>query len=734
MRILSAFAAAALATAALTLGLSAAAVVGLPAPQAAAATAADDAAVTLQIAPEAAGVLRPGDDLTVSVSVKNTTDDEVEAGKVRIYLDRRAFATRDAIASWLNPDSVNSNDFLGTLLTDVDMPAVAPGATQTVASVTVPSSRVALGGGWGARALGARLVVDGSQVAQARNSVVWYPGDSFQPTRVSMAVPITVPETETGVLDATALSSYTSTGGILRRELDTVAGKPIALGVDPMILASIRLLGSDAPEPAVAWMNDLFAAGNPLFSLAYADSDISGLSQAGANPLPSPIAFDQLIDSSRFAAGSTAQPTTPATDTESTPPTDGASGDAEDPNAGGAGQDAPSAPATNPAAPALPTTQSLLALPTGLPNLAWPQSDTVVARDLPVFAASGYAAAILSSSNVKGATGSTENAVTTIDGVTSVVSDDALSRLIARAASAPDDATWKSTVAQLSASASTIAYERPSDARTILVTLDRDWITDSARLAETVDTFDSLPWTTPASLSDALAATPSTSSVSDKAEPEARLASLRSLATAYGQVRDFATALSEPQQVTAPSALTTLAISSNAWRSNEAGFTTEVSEAVTEAAKQTATVSIVQGSDFRIVSDRTSLRVYLQNMTNSVATVNLAVAPSNPSLKVEKNPILVEIQPQSQTRVSVPVQSVANGTVNIRMTLASTTGVAISAPATVAIDVQAGWETALTWTFGIAVALIFAGGIYRTVRRRLHPKSADDDSAAKGTT
>jgi hypothetical protein len=104
--------------------------------------------------------------------------------------------------------------------------------------------------------------------------------------------------------------------------------------------------------------------------------------------------------------------------------------------------------------------------------------------------------------------------------------------------------------------------------------------------------------------------------------------------------------------------------------------------------------------------------------------VYLRVVPSNYNLNIEKNDIAITVQPKSQQRITVPVQSVANGKVNLTLSLTSRTGVAISDPSQVAINVRAGWETAITLIFGVAVVIIFGGGIYRSLRRRQRSRRA----------
>ncbi|ROS49556.1 DUF6049 family protein [Frigoribacterium sp. PhB24] len=702
---------------------------GLPATAARAASAPSGDGVTMTVEPASDGVLRPDDDLTLGVTVTNDADADLAATTARVYLDREPFTTRTKLASWLDPDDVSGDDYLGRQLVEVDVPAVPAGSSVALDTVVVPADRLGLTGrAFGARALGARVLdASGSQVAQTRSSVVWYPADSFQPTRVAVAVPITTPESETGVLDASALAAYTSDGGVLRRELDAVAGTGATLGVDPMIVASIRLLGTEAPQSAVDWLAELQALPNDMFPLAYADADLAGLRQAGATTVPAVTSLDTLVEPDRFEGmpAATDAPTEAPTD-----PTPGASGG---PGTGVAGSDptalptdgatdAPTDEPTPSGTPAdgvvLPTTAQLLDFPWTQRDVVWPRESSVVSADLTAFAAGPYTSTILSSGNVDVDGDSTENSAVTVGGVAAVVSDDPLSVLVTQAAEATTLAEWQATMARLSATVATVAYERPSDARTVLTSLEREWPSTGQFLTRTLQAVDGLPWVSGATLTDVLASTPSTATVVDRPESDARLDRLRDLVAADERVVDFSTALAEPQLVTESARLRTMALASHAWRDNVDGFPTEVASAVADATATSGLVAVVQGSPISILGDRSALPLYLENKTDSVATVSLNLTPSNSILSIERSPIEVTIQPQSQTRVSVPVQSVANGTVSVQLQLVSLSGVAIATPVDIPLSVQAGWETAITWIFGVAFAALFVGGLYRTFRKR----------------
>ena len=93
--------------------------------------------------------------------------------------------------------------------------------------------------------------------------------DPNQPVRLAIAGPLTVPASSIGLIDADALEAYTRPLGLLTQQLDAVFGRQVAIGVDPMIIASIRALGTTAPESALVWLQRLEDAPNQIFPLAY---------------------------------------------------------------------------------------------------------------------------------------------------------------------------------------------------------------------------------------------------------------------------------------------------------------------------------------------------------------------------------------------------------------------------------------------------------------------------------
>ncbi len=738
MRILPAFAVSALAAVALVAGLpgaAATATTATPSPNSSSGstsltTAAADA-VTVSLAPADNGVVAEGADLTTTVTIRNGTDTALDAGVVRLYLDRQTFSSRSQLEAWFARPDDTTTDALGAFMITTEVPAIRAGATSTPISVTIPSSSLQLNGSdWGAKAFGARYSVAGTPLTEQHSSVVYYPNDSFQATRLGVAVPLTVPESTSGLVSSEALASYTSRNGILTQELEAVRGKHVAIGIDPMILASIRILGNVAPPSALAWLNRLERVPNETFALAYGDSDLSALRQAGATRIPTPVDFSDAIATQLKAEPDSYTPVTP---------TAGPSGGA---TAGAPGATSPTRSATPAATPAptgspattVPTTESLLAFPYTIQSVAWPLDDTVSSADLPVFASSGVKTTILSSDNVKSTDGATENASVRIGSQAALVSDDTLSDLLREASTAGTPDEWKSDVAELSAQLATLSHERPSDARTLFATVPRNWATTGSRLDDTLTELAKLPWASSATMRQAVATSPTTTTLSSKKASASRVELLRPLVSSDSDLTRFATALSQPQVVTSRERLRMLALSSTSWSDNGDGLRTEIAKFQASVAKTVTQVRVVRGSDINVLGDRSSLPVMVQNDTASSAVIYLRVVPSNYNLNIEKSVISITVQPKSQQRITVPVQSVANGKVNLTLSLTSKTGEAISSPSQVAINVRAGWETAITLIFGVAVVIIFGGGIYRSLRRRQRSRRAAAGESDSGST
>ncbi|MFJ4077041.1 DUF6049 family protein [Curtobacterium sp. NPDC089991] len=676
--------------------------------------AADAGKATISVAPAHRGIVQRDQDLTLSVTVTNDTDAALPAGTAEFDIFR-SVSTRDVLADWLA--DTTTTGYLGAPMDSVDIPEVPAHRSVTIDSVEIVSGNVALGGysSFGARRIAAEYTA-GETFAVARSAITWYPDFEQVPVSVSVAMPVTVPKSTDGILSAAVLAAATSVDGTLTQQLDAAEDHNVAVAVDPRIIASIRILGENAPSAATAWLQRLESLRNETFALSYADADVTGLRQAGSDGILAPISLDQSVKTENFPGAETPAPTPTATPGQTTTPSSSASPSDDATTGAGSGETTET----------LPTTEQLLDFPYSMDSIAWPADGTVTAADLTALQRADKDTTIVSSGNTSAGANATVSASEKIGDDHVLVSDQSMSSLLRDAATAPDRQSWSSAMSELTATLATSARDGTATGP-ILLTLGRDWPSDSTRLSQTLDALESTAWVAPADLSTASDATAGSLTLNSASTGADRIAQLKRLVQGEQGLSAFATILDTPAELTAPARLRLLAIASNAWRGDDDGLQAAVDVRTAAWAKQTTEVGIVDSSSLTLLGDRSSLPVSIRNSSDYPVTVHLAVQPSNSALRIVRNDIVVEIQPDSSTRATVPVQSVANGKVELTMSLSSPTGVAIAQPATVELNVQAQWETVITAAAAVALIAIFGFGIFRSIRKRIRRRNGELD-------
>ena len=497
------------------------------------------------------------------------------------------------------------------------------------------------------------------------------------PTRLAVAVPLVVPPTDTGLIEATALTQYTREGGLLDRQLDALEGRQVAIGVDPRIIASIRVLGSAAPETATAWLERLDALTNQTFPLAYADTDLALVTQAGAPAVPGAEGFAFAIDPAAFAPPVEGTPT----------PTPTATPDPLEP-------------------PPLPDATAVTAWEYTLDAVAWPRDDTVVAGDLPRFAASGYESAIVSSGNL---TREDESGAAVVDGFRVAVSDAAISAALRQAVGS----------AEYDIGAVIAAASATGDDGTVLATMDRSVPMSTDRLAAVLDALAADPGVELVPLSQVLGEAAAAASIADRPEPADRVRLAAALLESDAATARFATVATDPAAITDPERLRMLALLSNAWAANGEGWASAAADAVAVGDALRDSVQIASQSTLNLLGDqRTSLPVPISNALDQEVTVYVTVRPTTARLSVGEERVAVTVPAQSQANALVPVQAITNGSVYVRVTLTSGAGIDIGDQRFVQMNVQAGWETPVVVVVAILVFAVFVVGIVRTILRR----------------
>jgi hypothetical protein len=129
-------------------------------------------------------------------------------------------------------------------------------------------------------------------------------------------------------------------------------------------------------------------------------------------------------------------------------------------------------------------------------------------------------------------------------------------------------------------------------------------------------------------------------------------------------------------------------------------------------------VSFSLGSDFTVLANSAELPLTITNTSATDITVVASVNAVSGIVSIPTPNQTIVIPSGSSAQVTVPMNSVANGKTSLRATLTTVSGIAVSEPVFVEIDVQAQWEGITLVTFLAIVASVLGIGIARTVRDR----------------
>jgi hypothetical protein len=692
---------------------------GIIAAPARAAVSTEDA-VTVEVAPAVSAVLQPGQDLQLSTTVTNASAQTVPIGTVDVYLAPRALTTTAALDVWLRPDAAETGKPGDVIFSQPTNAEILPGNTETLV-FSVPAASVGLTpqNAWGARGLAAVFTAGGADgaaknvAAEGRSTFIWSLPTPVAPVGVTMVMPITTPPGTAGLIPRQALETYTGPTGLLTRQLEGVINRPVAIAIDPMILASIRILGTSAPASASSWLDRLAHAPNEIFPLSYADADIALQSQAGAPALLTPISFDHAIDPSLFATP------TPTAGPPSDTPTPAQPGPRPAPTA-----------TEGPGVGVAPTTEELLAWDYTSTGIGWPVEGRVAADDLPAFAASGLSTTIIAGSQVTGEnTDDVPNAAMRLGDSTGLVINDGISQALRRAAKATTDEAWRQAMAEASARLAVIAAHGSDVPRTLLAAFDRGWPPTASRLGQTIDAFSALPWKAPASLGQALASTPTANlAFQSKAETDARVDLASRLLQRESDIAAFASVVPEPTSLTAPHRLDLLAVLATAWAPQPDAWREAVSAQLAVSGDVLQSIAITTKGPINVVASQADIPLTLSNTLDQAVTVRIHLVPSNGRLVVGTD-AEATIDAQSARTVLVPVSAkIGNGDVTLRASVYSPTGILVGQPGEIEVNVQAEWEGVGAVIFAILVVLFFGFGVWRNIVRRRKDRTEAGDA------
>lgn len=643
----------------------------------------DTAPPVVHLSAGANGLVSPGVSTTASVTVQNDDDTALPPRRVVVELNRTALSSADAIGSWLeNGDAAGSFEQVGEERTE----QVDAGSSVT-AGIPIPQEALAdlVPGVYPLRAeVGATTSVPDDELSSSSVLVI----SAEQHPQVTVFVPITATPANGALLNADELTELTAADGDLTAQLDGVSGTAAVLAIDPAIIAAIRVLGTSAPTTATTWLTRLENLPNERFLLQFGDADATTQAQADLPDLLEPGTFAPFLDPAHFAVVAPATET--PTPTPAPAPTDG---------------------------PVLPADATFTTLEGAVDGMLWPRGD-VTLQDLDDFRGylDGAATTILPSTSVDGSA----TAHATVGGNDVVVTDAAVSAALSDAAGESDADARSQTLA----AANAYIFLAGQNAQTPLaVGLRRDEGRTSAALRESVATVDS----TGIDLTS-LRQTPAESAIVDDEVSDDRGSSLALLLRDESALGQFASVLDDPQVLLSPERIRLMRVISAGLSAAKFDEALSAHRAATHDTLDA--VGIAPSSTIQLLSASADLPFAVRNDLAWPVNVVLSVSPSDPRLEVQRVTVAT-IPAGTTTRVKVPVSArVGSGELDLRLSLASPTGVPLGEQQTVRVAVRAEWEGIGLAIFGSLIVILIALGVVRTVRRKRKGADAEEEADA----
>lgn len=662
------------------------------------------------LSPLANGIVRPGDVLSVTLSLQNGTDAATAPSTVTLSLGRTPLADRDALGDWL--DQADPPADLEQIATDV-LPAVEPGSAERQ-GMTIASADPALAGrAPGVYPLAASYEGDSGTVTATSTMIV--PPDDADDVGIGVIVPITAGPLSEGLLTSEQLAELTAPEGDLTVQLDAVTGTGAILAVDPGVAAAIRVLGTSAPASALEWLARLESLQNSRFALQFGDADVTAQLQAGVPQPLAPTSFIAYMSPSDFTTPTPTPTATPVPTTSGTP--------------------TPTPTPTPQPSDSLPSTEALLAVgPATRPGVFWPADGTadadIVSRLGELGTEGAPAATIVPSSTTKaGAAGRSVSARGLVGDADVLVYDSDVSSALDEASQS--DEPWLRG-APLTTATAYLAFAAAEADGPLLVTVGRGDERPAFGLAAAISTALSAPNVIPRPLTAIAASEARDVELADTEASAERAAAASALVGEEGELARFATILDQPPLLTGPERAEILQLLGVAWIGDDI-WPTAIADHRAQTVDALGSVALLPTSPSDLYGSNAALRFWVRN--DLPYPVNLVLYTTRDNLRLDvqgETPVVAT--PSSNTRVEVPVQArVGRGDVTLTLQLRSPAFVAIGQPESVEINVYADWETAGIAALAVLVGILLAIGIVRTVLR-MRRRRRGTDAAAPGAS
>lgn len=708
--------------------------------------------VTLRVDALAPEVLTKGQDLTVSGTITNGTQETLDRAALSVQVqDHTEIITTD-LESWLADERESS---LTTSLTQDLHAPVPPGATGTF-NVTVPAADLPLSSTreWGPRGVQVSLAQGATTVAKDRSLLIW--SSDATPSRatgVTTVIPVTASPSELIALSTVALSPPASTefstqpadsatvlptqdpapapSGVtttverLRQRvlgLLALAGDGVVLAVDPALLKALGVPATPPPGSGQAT-----ASPTPAETPS---AEPSPTTSAPTTPSPSSTATSTASPGAKYAF--------PATDPLTAALTKAISAgevialpwnDADVPalthlgetdlissalERSASSQTVAAGAATDTAWVEDLDSQTLSALPASTTTLIAPASAAPVAEDLTY----------------------TPSGTTLIDDRVVLLSDPSLSQALASTLSTGSS---RSPLCELDSRqllrglSAIITRQAPALNRNLVVTLGRGAATNPQALGRRLEALMGNSWSEPRTLSRIVSDTRASQNLVERQDLAQQSVSQTELSTSeLEQARDVEHTLGSIVGVLA-SPTTQLegvtqvvsTVTSTVWRDDPSGRQRALTADHQVGTRITQSLGAAPSSTINLIAQSADVPVRITSSLNQAATVQVRIFSSSTRLQPLK-PVTITVPARGGAVASLPVSAVGSGDVNLTIHILAPDGTVVGTPAILHMRVRANWESRGVRVGASALVILLVVGVVRTIRsgRRQGPRSA----------
>lgn len=629
-------------------------------------------------------ILTTQNELLVTGAVTNTGQNPLPAPILELSVGAW---TPISVAS-LEAELSSPDPWEATVSTQVLASDVNPGETLPF-EIRVAVEYLPLGDetSWGPRTL---TVSASSQDAfgRDRSLLIWDSGRAVDPTRINTLVPWTSQNTKGGDAERRAVLSIAATpGATLAMDADVLPTPRATLGSDaaadaPTDAEAASDAGSDKDSPDTLttqlsardqlFTSSLFEAASEVVALPQGDACLATLAVSGAEDLlhTGLSSADTFADTMRHLYASE-------------------SGE-----------------------------------PTVITNVTWPSdaafSTTALAAlsDRVTIAPQGALATIEESLDFTPSSAVSVDATTGYvgSGVTVLTQNEQIAQLLDwQTNTAADELDAQQGLAAVTA---IITRERPNAARTLFAATSRQNSVTPA-LAERVSTLLNARWVTPVSFQEVVDAEPSDverEAVYDQALPAESEQAVAIVTGAWMSLEGLARASSDPKAVTDLIANDLLpAVSASVTPQIQLARASSVeSRVVTLRSKITSAPS----DAVNLINKSADFPVSIRNDLDWDVDVVVTISPTDPRLSVTA-PATATLKAKSVTSVGVPVTAIGSGNIDVTYQVYTPEGEMLLESPSILVRMRAGWEDALTLAAATVFALLFVGGLVRTVRAQI---------------